>query len=90
MLQCTWMLCCGVQCCMLCYALCSHCNPYISPASRTALSIASNLFGMNFTWIFDKLGNLAADGTCEIDVAGLVVVFVWIFCFVVNFLAQRR
>ena len=27
-LQCTWVLCCGVQCCMLCYALDSHCNPY--------------------------------------------------------------
>ena len=30
------------------------------------------------------------DRTCEIDVASLVVVLVWIFNFVVNFLAQVK
>ena len=30
-MQCTWVLCCRVQCCMLFYVLHSHCKPYALP-----------------------------------------------------------
>ena len=53
--------------------------PCASPAANTAQSVASYLNGMNITWTYGWLGNLALDGTCEIDIAGLVVVLVWIF-----------
>ena len=52
---------------------------YANLASNRALSVASYLYGMNFTWTYGYLGNLALDRTYEIDVAGLVVVLVWIF-----------
>ena len=64
--------------------------PCASPAASTALSIANYLYSMNITWTYGLLGNLALDGTCEIDVASLVIVLVWIFYFVVNFPAQVR
>ena len=47
-----------------------------SPAASTALSVASYLYGMNITWTYSYLGNLVPDGTCEIDIAGLVVILV--------------
>ena len=59
-----------------------------SPAASTALSIASYLYGTNITWTYSYL---VPDGTCEIDIAGLVVILVCgFFCFLVNFLAQIR
>ena len=65
--------------------------PCASPASSTALSIASYLYGTNShldLWL--AWGISVPDGTCEIDVAGLVVAWYSYFYFVVNFLAQVR
>ena len=65
--------------------------PYANSAASTALSVASYLYSTNITWTYGYLGNLVPDGTCEIDIAGLVIFLVWIFFFfVVKFLAQVR
>ena len=48
--------------------------PYANPVPNTALSIAIYLCGVNVTLIYGYLGNMVPDGTCEIDIAGLVVV----------------
>ena len=41
---------------------------YVRLVSSIADSVANYLYGTNITWTYGWLGNLAPDGTCEIDV----------------------